>query len=209
MRTAWLAFFLAACSAPSVAEADLTSYEPGDPTLGRARRIFPSTTCQTNRGYLPYVYFNDHFPRVGGWVMMTANRASIPSPKDPPIQGGWLISHYRGEGPAFLQPFLVPGCQMMVRPDVFLFAAPRDLTKPLPVGGTMGAWTEGATAFLLLLPAPPTLGNNIYVQWMEFTPKGALTSHAVQLQIGDISWPNYRATLPRQESTSPTEVAGL
>jgi len=171
-------------------------------TLGRARRVFPRSTCDTSRGYLPYTYFDcdyfggpghsTNFPHVNTWTLLTAGRASFSNvkepgdPVDPPLFGGWVISHYLAAEP--LRHEFAPGCRLLPKLDSVLLAWPRS-SAPLPPHLDMGAWSQGSTAFLLIRPPPITLGHSFFIQWVEYAPgenlAGLLTGHAVQLEIGN------------------------
>jgi hypothetical protein len=158
--------------------------------IGRGRYIERGLPCETRRGYLPFIRFNQPFPMVNEWITLTGARSSISSPNDPPIQSAWVIGHGLYPNP-FTIP-IAPGCQLLIRPIAVLNALPRGPSQMPQTFGRFGAWSEGATSFLLINPGPELLGHSIFVQMIEVAPgenmAGILISQTVQLQIGDSKW---------------------
>jgi len=172
----------------------------GDALLGKAQRFYAETSCDTKRGYLPYIYCNKAFPTANEWILLTAGRASIDKPGDKPLVGAWVVGHKLLEELVIL-PNTAPGCVLMVEPLTVLFAWPRG-NNPTAFQ-RIGAWREGSTAYLLINPTSAMVGHSIYVQWIESASDenliGLLISHGYRLDIGDTTWPTYKSALPRQD----------
>lgn len=158
-----------------------------------AKRFY-GTACQTKKGYLPYLYCNKDRPRADEWVLLTGNRASISSSKDPVIEGAWLIGHSKLETP--FQTVLAPGCQLLVDPLAVLVVGDRT-SDPTPYK-RIGAWREGSTAYLLILPSKEMVGMHLYVQLLIISPNdntaGVVISHGYDLLIGGNNGQDTRAT---------------
>ena len=200
MRLALLLLLTACATEPvhGALRAGLDADTP--PYRGTSKRIYPTTNCQTARGYLPYTRWDCDFynpspnhdkvaPLVNTWTLLTATRASIDGKSDTPLIGGWVTSHYKLPEP-ITHPW-APGCQLLLPLDTAVLALPYT-GPPTAEHLNMGAWSEGPTAFLLIRPQPATLGHSFFVQFVEWAPGintlGMVTGHAVQLEIGNSTW---------------------
>jgi len=206
MRTLLIVAMLAACSIP---EGDSLSRNPLMATLdndntagfqrGNSQRLYPTTGCETVKGYLPYITYDcdfygtpgheTHWPQVDTWILCTGTvgPGSV-THTETPIQGIWIVGHH-----LYATPFevpLAPGCQLMVSPIVTQFPQ----HAPPPPNNRIGSWSNGDTSFLLIRPHPGLLGHSIYVQFGALVPGenalfgGALISHTVHFTIGNTTW---------------------
>jgi len=178
---------LGSCSTPdapkTIAPAELDTVD--EPTIrGRIRRVHSNQSCDTSHGYLPYILFEKKQPRVNQWHLLTGVVGVGTTTKTPkPMTAFWVVGHKLLETP--LEHFAAPGCQLLVQPTTIVFAGQ---TAPAP-NDRIGAWSKGTTAFLLIRPAPATLGHSIYVQLGVVEPghnmAGIIASaFSVQLEIG-------------------------
>lgn len=206
-RIGILLLLLAACAAPPAPEppevpaVEATLDRAAAPALcGRARRIFGTACRPRHRGWLPYIRWDcDYYglpghrtdePAVGTWALLTATEAGGTTTASPrPILAAWVLGHGRLEPP--LSHPDAPGCQLLVAPTTILPA----LAQRPPPDPSIGAWSEGDTAYLLLRPLPATLGQRIFVQLAIIAPGendllgGVLLSHGVELWIGGAAQP--------------------
>lgn len=182
----------AACVSPTDKTTLGSTIDADSPSiLGKSRRIYPSTNCITLRGYLPFIRWSTDWPEVNNWITLTGERASIGRSGEPDIVAAWAVGHNLLPEPLTLP--ITPGCQLLVQPISVMFAWPRSASDPPPQAGLrLGAWSEGPTAYLIINPAPETLGISFFVQLIEVAPgenmAGLLVSHAVQLKIGNANW---------------------
>lgn len=151
---------------------------------GLIRRQHGRQVCQTSHGYLPYICFEEKPPRVNQWHLLTGVVGVGTSTKTPrEIQAAWIVGHQLLESP--LEHFAAPGCQLLVQPITILLA-PHERPQP---NDRIGAWSQGEVAYLLIRPAPATLGQSIFVQLAVLEPghnaAGVIGSgFAVELVVG-------------------------
>jgi hypothetical protein len=147
---------------------------PGGTTGGNVREIHGRTACQSSIP-LPCIVFQDDPPRVGvDWACTFATSSCAPFPD----WDCWLlVSHQPGESIDFT-PYGMPGCWLHVSLDQLI-------SVPIGYGGSPMLTRHGGQIVMHYTPPPIMAGRTFWMQLLTRAPTGFVSSHAIEVLVGN------------------------